>query len=311
MRLGILAAIGVLALAGCQKSAGTSAPPADAAAGGPVEVDPGALQMCDVLQVQTTADDCERATLAQSKVERGVAALKYPERMKLDEPSLVRLAVGEEEEPPPPPPPPEPTPPPPEPKPDPADAATAAADPEAGPEPTPPRPKMMAKGARPPPPEIAETPAGAVEPVEGKVVEYRPLIGQYMSARLEHDGSFEVKALRPEAQRVLPDSVTTWDWTVTPKKGGRHVLTVVTQVGFQDTAGKFVPLRVAPVSKQVTVDVPWWRYLLDALNAAPGWIKALTAVIVAGTGLLTAWAALRMAARGRKPGGGPPPARGP
>lgn len=295
--IGTVAAALALALAGCSREPATT-DTADAAAGAPVAVDPATLQMCDVLQVQTTAADCERATLAQSKVERGVAALKYPERMKLDEPSLVRLAVGEAEEPEPPPPPP------PEPTPDPVDAA-------AGPEPTTPRPKAIAKAIERPPPDAPETPAAAVEPVEGKVVEYKPLIGQYMSARLAHDGSFEVKALGPEAQKVLPDSVTTWDWTVTPKKGGKHVLTVITQVGFQDTEGRFVPLRVAPVSKQVTVDVPWWRYLLDALNAAPVWIKALTAVIVAGTGLLTAWAGFRMAARGRKPGGGPPPARGP
>jgi len=295
-----LGAIGaaVLALAGCSQSSGpanTSDTDASAGAPAPTAVDPRTLQMCDVLQMQTTAADCERATLAQSKVERGVAALKYPERMKRDEPSLVRLAVGEAPPPPPPPPPPEPAA-----KTEPIEPATDAT---ATPDPAPPRPTAIAKAARPPP-DVTETPAGAVEPVEGTVVEYKPLIGQYMSARLTHDGSFEVKALGPEAQEVLPDSVTTWDWTVTPKTGGKHVLTVITQVGFRDTAGKFVALRVAPVSKQVTVDVPWWRYLMDALNAAPVWIKAVTALIVAGTGLLTAWAAFRLAVRG-KPRGGP------
>lgn len=243
---------------------------------------------------RTTVEDCSLAEETDKSVASGVAAFNWPQQMRRGKPVLLRLAVGEA---PPPPPPPEPT----DAAavtPDPAGAASsepATASPEGGPPPPPP----------PPPRASVEE---AVEDMDGETVKYAPLIGRYMSAKLSGD-SFDVVSQSPEHQEVLRDSVTHWDWLVTPKTGGTHTLTITTQVEFKDSDGQYIPLRYAPETRKVEVEVPWWAFLMDLLLAMPAWGKALAGALGALTVVATAWWGLRRAVAGKsgKPGSGDPP----
>lgn len=274
---------------------GQSSAPADSAAGaaapGPTEVPAADLQPCPVIgNRRVTAQDCELAAQTEQDVQGGVAAFNWPKEMRREKTVLLRLAVGRA--PPAPATAPEGPAPPPEPTPSAAPDTTAGATP--GPE---------APGPPPPPP---PKPEDSVKDLEGETVPYAPLVGRYMSARLSGDG-MTIVAKSPEHQEVLPDSVTTWDWEVTPKAGGRHTMTITTQVEFKDSSNNYIPLRFRPETRQIEVKVPWWLWVKDTLSAMPGWIKLVTGVLTALTALFGAWAALKLALRGKKPAPAPKP----
>ena len=299
VKVGRYALVGLLALTlancGSKSETGVNTSATDVSAEAPTQVDRSGLQPCKVLgNRRTTAEDCSLAEETDQSVSSGLAAFNWPREMRRGKPVLLRLAVGEA---PPPEPPPVAAAAPPA-----ADAGSAAlpADAAAGGDAVPPPPPP------PPPPEPADV-EGAVRDMEGETVKYTPLVGRYMSARLSGDG-FDVVAQSPEHQEVLRDSVTHWDWLVTPKTGGTHTLTVTTQVEFRDSDGKFIPLRYAPETRKVEVKVPWWAFLMDVLLAMPAWGKALAGALGALAMVATAWWGLRRAVSGKsgKPEGEPP-----
>lgn len=297
-----------LVLASCGKSAeapadATADAAADTAADSETTVDAAALRPCPVLRNDlATTQDCERAGAARATIEEGLAAIRAPDRMEIDKPSVIRLAIGE--------------------KPDVAAPAEPSAAPEPEPEPssgdavaepasTGPQGEAGEPSPPPPPPPPPPTATDVAEQVPGETVNYNPLIGQFMRAQLRHDGSFKVISAPEELQEVVEGGVTTWDWTVVPTRGGDHVLTIVTEAGFRDGAGKFRALQgVRPQTQTIHVYVPWWRRILDAVNGAPPLVKALTLLVTGITGLLTAVLGLRAVLRKWKSGGGDDPPGG-
>lgn len=274
----------LLTLTACQArdEARPKPPPAnEAATAGRTDLIP-----CEIIGRRRVArQDCDLANATDHDVREGLAAFNWPKEMRRGRAVLLRLAVEQA------PPPPSPEPPAPVKKPI-EKAAARPGRPHAAhvaePEPEPPPP--------PPPP----GPEAAVQQLPGEATPYKPLVGRYMSATLTGD-AFEIVPQGPEHQEVLKDSLTHWDWLVTPKSGGDHELTVTTQVEFKDSDGNYVPLRFRPETHGIKVQSPWWLWVWDVVLQSPAWFKALAAAVVALTGLVVALAGLRRAIRGKSP----------
>lgn len=307
MQRRLSAAVGLVfaILSGCQQkaeNAGDTATEAmaaaEAAANAETAVNPAGLGPCEILgRRRVTQEDCDLAKATDEEVKDGVAAFNWPQQMRRGKPVMLRLAVEQ-------------APPPPQPPPTDSTSADAGAAPDgaAANETAAPagaaRPPATAALAPPPseptPSEPTPTPQTTVADLPGAVVSYKPLVGRYMSAKLSGD-SFDVVAKSDEHQEVLRDSVTHWDWLVTPKAGGTHTLTITTQVEFKDSGGNYIPLRFRPETRKIEVKVPIWLWVRDALDALPGWIKAVTTVVSALAALVAAWVGLRAALKGKKP----------
>jgi hypothetical protein len=148
----------------------------------------------------------------------------------------------------------------------------------------------VAATEQPPPP--PPTPAETVDPLPGETVEFNPVVGRHMAAELSGDG-FDIIARSPRAQDVLPDSQTSWEWTVTPRRKGPLTLTLKTFVEAEFADGKRYPLRSLTTNQTIEVAVTPLDRVADVLDATPAWLKRVTAVIAALTALATAWFAFR------------------
>lgn len=153
--------------------------------------------------------------------------------------------------------------------------------------------------AAPPPP----TPSETVDPLEGETVEYQPLVGRFMRAELTGAG-FNIAALSPASQEVLPDSVTTWTWDVIAQQGGQRALTLTTVVEGCTAEGQCYPLRSTSRNYAVNVTVGWLGRAEDFLTAAPNWLKLLAGVLAALAALIAAGFGVRNALRQGRSGGG-------
>lgn len=142
-------------------------------------------------------------------------------------------------------------------------------------------------GAVPP-----ERPEDIVAQLPGEVESYKPVVGRFMRAALIGEG-FTIKPLSKESQEVFINGSTTWEWSVTPLKAEKHVLTLKTVVEGVTADGKRFELRSTTRSRNVDVSLAWSDRLRDYLDETPGWIKAVTAVIAALTALFTAIKGLR------------------
>lgn len=147
-----------------------------------------------------------------------------------------------------------------------------------------------------------QTPAETVDPLQGETVEFTPLVGRFMRAELVGNG-FEITPLSPPSQEVLPDSVTTWNWRVVAREGGRRSLTLRTVVEGCTAAGQCYPLRSTSRNYDVTVTVGLIGQARDLLTEAPTWLRLLAGVLTALAVLVGAWFGLRSAFRkGRSEG---------
>lgn len=155
----------------------------------------------------------------------------------------------------------------------------------------------------------APTPGQIVDPLEGKAERFYPKVGRHMRAELIGQG-FEIVARSEASQQIPIGGNATWVWSVTALKGGPQPLTLVTIVEGVADGRRFVLART-PTVRTVTVEVSLGDRIWDTLNAAPAWIKAVTAVIAAVGGLLTAWYALPWWRRRKARGHGPDKTDGP
>lgn len=280
-----LAAVGLLALAGCNASAPANS--ADAAAGETTEVAEQDMVFCQEVGERLSRWDCDDARAVASRVKAGVGAFNAPETMMRGKPVTIELAIGEKAEPPPPPPPEQPaTTPSPE-------TPDGAPDPAPGPE-TPPPPS-------PPPPPPSPDPAEAVAGNEGVVVQYAPVIGRRMAADLVGEG-FDIKPMSDRIQTVSPHGLTTWQWQVIAKEGGRHTLTIKSAVVVKTSLGRELSLVSTTRTKAVEVRISPLAYAWDVIQKAPTWLKGIAAVLVGLGGVFAAWRGMVAAARGK--GGG-------
>ena len=310
----------LLLLPGCNKSENSSAvdasenvsaetnetAPAPAASAG--------LVPCPEVGRRLTQQDCDDLTGVANNARAGVAAFNAPEVMVRDKPVVLELAVG--------------LPPPERPPAAPDETATAngaapasnetdAVDPnDTGANATEddnanvteanrPRAHHHATAiARPPEPPKPQTPQDIVGELPGKVVSYSPVVGRFMRATLTGAG-FTIKPLSPPSQEVFRDSQTVWQWEVTALKPDPHVLTLTTVVEGVTQDGTHYPLRSTTRSQSVKIERTMGQKIWDAIDIIPDRLKAITAVIVALTALVTAIIALRKLFK-KSPEGAPP-----
>lgn len=132
-----------------------------------------------------------------------------------------------------------------------------------------------------------------VATLPGEDTTFQPQVGRYMTAELTGSG-FSIKLMSPaEPMQVIPQGGQgRWQWEVSPTMGGQRRLTVKTQaVGIVD--GKPVALGNGDSEHEVAVKVSWPDRIWDAIVAAPAWIKAVTAILVALGALIAAWVPIR------------------
>jgi hypothetical protein len=251
----------------------------------------GELAPCPEVGRRLTKQDCDDLTGVANSARAGVAAFNAPDTMVRDKPVVLELAVGL-----------------PQPESPPAapdemalaDEANSAALNETGSnvsededtnvtEANRPRVHHRAYAAKPAKP---QTPEDVVGELPGKIVSYSPVVGRFMRATLTGAG-FTIKPLSSESQEVFRDSQTVWQWEVTALKPDPHILTLTTVVEGVTQDGKHYPLRSTTRSQSVKIERTVWQKIWDTIDIIPDRLKAITAVIVALTALVTAVIALR------------------
>jgi hypothetical protein len=272
--------VGLLALAACDAgmSRDSGAKPGETQA-----VAAEDLVFCQEVGERLTRDDCDDARAVATRVKAGVGAFNAPETMMRGKPVTIALAIGEKAEPPPR-----------------AEATPSTAAPTEGaqPDPDPDIDKGTEGPPPPPPPPETPDPAEAVAGNEGVVVQYAPVIGRRMAADLIGEG-FDIKPLADRVQTVSPHGLTTWQWSVTAKEGGRHTLTIKSAVVVKTSLGRELSLVSTTRSKAVEVRVSPLAYAWDVIQRAPTWLKGIAAVLVGLGGVFAAWRGMIAAARGK------------
>ena len=266
------------------------------------KADPSEGVYCPAVEQRVRPIDCEDLTRADAEVRQGAAAFNVPDPMRRGETFEVHLVIDRRSarkirviDPP---------------RPgDPAasnvsitdagnqtdDPAVNSAPPEAD------EPTAGDSGAATG--DEAPTPGQIVDPLEGTAERFYPKVGRHMRAELVGQG-FDIVPKSEASQEIPIGGNATWIWSVTALEGGSQPLTLVTIVEGVADGRRFVLART-PTVRTVTVDVSLSDRIWDTLNAAPAWIKAVTAVIVALGGLLTAWYALPWWRRHKAKGQGP------
>jgi hypothetical protein len=148
------------------------------------------------------------------------------------------------------------------------------------------------------PPPQAETPTQLVSAMPGRTTTYSVTVGAHMAAYLVGDNGFDVKAISPARQTLhqgAPYPATLWRWDITALHGGAHTLTIRTVVEGIDSSGNHYELISTPAAYSFTVVVTPLEQVEDAIETAPKWIKAITAVVAALTALVTAVVGFRAA----------------
>jgi hypothetical protein len=303
--LALLAAGGLLALAGCGQ--GPAHPP---------QINTAGQVYCDPVSQFVTAADCTVLQTQAAAERTGTAAFNAPNPMKRGDKATVTLAVADIAPPPPP-------------NPAPEDlhttlalhqvhklalhhhhAVVARGDPASVDETTPASgaaPSSAAASAVSEPQPVAQTPAQLVGVMPGHTEQFTPVIGEHMAADLDGDLGFDIKARTPRRQLVhlgAPYPATQWAWDITAVHGGPHKLTITTVVEGVDSRGSHYQLISTPRAYSFTVIVTPMEQILDAIETAPTWLKAVTTLVAAITALVTGLVAFRKAIGnlfGRKP----------
>lgn len=278
MRFYTAIVVTLLILSGCgEKSGETQNTSTEVASENPGTDQPRAF--CQELQRMVTDEDCTLAKDLVARAETGVAAFNAPSPMTRGKAQTIQLVLAF-------------APPAPPPVADPAaktlstaaDAMEKAGDSATSSTPT--------AAPLPDKPQHPPTPAEIVDPLPGPTVEFTPVVGRHMAAELTGDG-FDIIAKSPRSQDVLPDSRTSWEWSVKPVRKGPLTLTLKTFVEAEFAGGKRYTLRSLTTNQTIDVAVTPLDRVADFLDALPGWLKRVTLVLAGVTALLTAWFGLR------------------
>jgi hypothetical protein len=148
-----------------------------------------------------------------------------------------------------------------------------------------------------PRPEGAPTPKQIVDPMEGRTEDFKPLVGRQMRADLEGDG-FTIKALTEASQEIPEGEQRIWRWEVTPLQAGKRWLVLRTAVE-GEVGGKRYQISGTPTTREVEVDVSWGDRIADLFDAAVDWLKRTKVLLLAIAGLIGAAWAVRRAWRGK------------
>ncbi|HEY0412523.1 MAG TPA: hypothetical protein VGD66_05225 [Allosphingosinicella sp.] len=255
---------------------------------------PRASVYCPAVEQRVSPQDCEDLTRADAEVRPGAAAFNVPDPMRRGQtfevhlvidrrsPKEIRIIEGPRQG-------------------APGDATGNVADSDPGASNTASAETGAQENAAASAGEAsAPTPGQIVDPLEGRAERFFPPVGRYMRAELVGEG-FDIAPKTAASQEIPLGASADWIWSVTARKGGVHALTLVTVVEGVTGGRRFVLAR-SPRVRTVTVEVRLSDRIWDVLTGAPAWIKAVTAVVAAVTGLLTAlyavpWRRRRKAAR--------------
>jgi hypothetical protein len=274
-----------LALASCKKGAGAGNP-----AEGPY---------CDVVSTYVPSDVCAALQAQASRESDGTASLNAPNPMRRGDTVSVYLAVADQP----------PKPPPqtldhrrapvpseaPGPSAEPAASSTSGSDTGAS------ASTASTASSDRQSQSLAPSPAELVSAMPGHTESFTLTVGQHMAADLAGDAAFSIKPRTPRQQLVhlgVPYPSTVWGWDVTALHGGAHTLTVTTIVQAVDASGASYDLLSTPRAYSFNVKVTPLDQVKDALETAPTWVKLVTAVVVALSGLVAAIVGLRKAFKG-------------
>lgn len=295
-RLGVSLVAAAFLLSSCSDQAEEAVDASTDVAAGPVRT--SELRPCRTTGTQLTVTDCEAAAAWADEARRGTAAFVAPSRMMEGFAATVTLSVGTQaplqsgEQPP-------------------LDAAerpadaVADADASAGDATAGDATAGDSSGGRAPaslPPPARMTPREAVEAAREResdqIVDYHPFVGSKMAAELTGLG-FEIEPKGPQIKDVAADGLTTWQWKIRAEDMGRKTLVMRSAVIMIDSQGQANQLKPTEATKQVSVWVGP-ASVRRVLDAVPGWLQALTAVVVAAGALMLA---IRNFPRRRPPGG--------
>jgi hypothetical protein len=273
-----------IAAASCAKSSNTNT---DTDASSSVEVNLVDLHPCDVTHTSLTDEDCAAAGRWLAEAKTGTAAFSAPARMIQGQSRVVTLAMGTQAPPPP--------------QPQPAESAAPSSEPEAvsgsdaapavsdqGPAEAAPKIKEHHAPLTTADAETSPTPhdvAAAAAP-GAKVIDYYPLVGRMMQAKLEGEG-FDITPMSAAEQLVADGAVTTWTWKVTAKEYGNKPLVMKTAVVMKDSRGQtqqlspFSDTKVVYVIIGVQGVIDWLKDWTNLLKVLGGFIGALAAVVLA------------------------------
>jgi len=119
----------------------------------------------------------------------------------------------------------------------------------------------------------------ATRQLPGQDYSYAAPIGARMMAELRGVG-FTFKPSTGVTQSVTARGPTTWDWEVTPTRGGDLTLTIFTSAVYEG-GGSPVPLANSIKSYPVKVQVAGQDQVRDFMDAVPAWLKSAEAIAVA------------------------------
>jgi hypothetical protein len=282
-----------LALAACDSgppsAPGNAVDMAEAPAGDAAPA-AGPLVFCDVIQQRVAASDCDDLRALKDDVRKGGAALNAPDPMMRGETVAVHLVVDRR----------------------PAQviaqldaAANAQADANASAELPDTNQVAPSEDGQAGEPVVREAPIVGSEPTPTQIVSempgttesFAPKVGRFMSASLSGQG-FDIELISPEtaSQEVPEDGQATWSWEVIARQEGPHTLIAKTVVE-GEVNGRRYPLAGTQTAKVIQVEVSTLSRVREYLDALPGWMKSLTAVLTALAALVAAWFGVRTAVR--------------
>jgi hypothetical protein len=216
---------------------------------------------CPAVEARVSPEDCEDLTRADAEVRTGEAAFNVPDPMRRGEAVEVHLVVDRR-------------------------SPKAIRVIETGMTVVRSGDLMQNGDATASGQDAGPTPVQVVEPLEGRVERFPLPVGRHMRAELIGEG-FEIVAKTEAVQEIPLGAQASWIWTLTARKGGVQSLILVTVVEGLAGGRRFVLART-PKVRTVTVEVSMRDWIWELINETPAWIKAVTAVVVAIGGLLTA-----------------------
>lgn len=136
-----------------------------------------------------------------------------------------------------------------------------------------------------------------LELIPGTARSETTMVHTTMSARLTGNG-FEIEALSPEKQTIVPGTSGRWDWSVEPlQQGGTiRLLRLTAQAHISVDGEESAPLQIETFERQIAVEVRWIDQIGDLVGDAQV-LQGAGAVLIVFVG----WAAwLYRRARGRR-----------
>ena len=124
-------------------------------------------------------------------------------------------------------------------------------------------------------------------------------VGRRMAAELTGDG-FKVTALSPREQDLFLSDMAVWRWQIAALPARTHNLALTTLVEIPETDGSLKPAWTKSETYEVDVTVPVGAKVSGLLSLSTSGLSQVEALLVAATGVVTAFGGVWLAVRGVK-----------